>query len=159
MRRRLIPCPFPSLLGPLPWVSRAADSIRLEICVGTTLSCLTAHMTSSAGRIRRFKFHGQRIELGEVEHHLAGIPGIVVSMVALPGRGCFKGKSVAVMQMCGASPSPRISQEPIELAVGHPLPPLDKVKNGLARHLSRHMVPAEFIFITNLPFLSSCKVD
>ena len=105
------------------------------------------------------KFHGQRIELGEVEHHLAGIPGIVVSMVALPERGCFKGKLVAVMQMYGASPSPRISKEPIELAVGHPLPPLDKVQNGLARHLSRHMVPAEFIFITNLPFLSSCKVD
>ncbi|KAF5856055.1 hypothetical protein ETB97_007976 [Aspergillus alliaceus] len=49
------------------------------------------------------KYHGQRIELKEIEHHLSSLPGIVSCMVTLVKKGHFKDRLVAVTQCSGRS--------------------------------------------------------
>ncbi|TIA12436.1 putative nonribosomal peptide synthase [Aureobasidium pullulans] len=63
------------------------------------------------------KYHGQRIELKEIEHHLNKIPEVESSTVILVRKGCFKDKLVAVVQCIGhraqhnTSVSPSIVQD------------------------------------------------
>jgi non-ribosomal peptide synthetase component F len=83
----------------------------------------------------QIKLCGQRIEPVEVEHHLGQLPGVEMSMVALPESGCHAGKLVAVVQMRNKEPFKpcdrysRLSCSP-ELSIG-------MVRESLSRSLSQ----------------------
>jgi amino acid adenylation domain-containing protein len=92
-----------------------------------------------AGRVdRQVKLRGCRIELGEVEHHLAGHPDVARAVVVLRGE-----RLVAyVVPIAGRSPP-----GPAQLA------------SHLAARVPAFMVPATFIPLDRLPTTGSDKVD
>ena len=105
----------------------------------------------------QLKYHGQRMEAGEVEHHLDEIHGVAVSAVVLPEQGCFKGQLVAAVQM-SSSVLQRFIREPLWVDHTRKLP-LRTIKAHLSRSLPGYMIPAECVVIGNMPFTPSCKVD
>ncbi|KAL8809579.1 MAG: hypothetical protein Q9200_003299 [Gallowayella weberi] len=107
----------------------------------------------------QIKLHGQRIELGEVEYHLGRFPGVAVSMVTRPEKGCFSGELVAVVQMQHINGArSRVRDEAICLA---PVPSLSTsiVRNHLESKLPSYMVPAVCLVVKNMPFVASFKID
>ncbi|KAI4171223.1 MAG: hypothetical protein LQ343_004429 [Gyalolechia ehrenbergii] len=105
----------------------------------------------------QIKIHGQRVEVGEVEHHLARIPGLALSIVVFPSQGCFSGQLVAVVQV-GKSNSPRVSAESISIDTDQPLS-IDTLRKHLSKTLPYYTLPSECLTITRMPLTTSCKVD
>lgn len=105
----------------------------------------------------QIKFHGQRLDPGEIEHHLAGIPGIAASAIVFPKQGCFSGQLVAVVQM-DSSLSIQISGQPL-CVDSHQSLSIETVKKHLLKILPSYMVPAEYVVVSKMPFTSSCKLD
>lgn len=105
----------------------------------------------------QIKLRGQRIELGEVEHHLATIPGVAISMVSRPEQGCFAGQLVAVVQLHDAKSS-RVRDEPISIAPDQPLS-IETLQNQLLKALPDYMVPTVCLVVTSMPFVPSLKID
>ncbi|THZ73389.1 putative nonribosomal peptide synthase [Aureobasidium pullulans] len=91
------------------------------------------------------KYHGQRIELKEIEHHLNKIPEVESSTVILVRKGCFKDKLVAVVQCNGhraqhnTSGSPSIVQDS-----GFNY---SKMRSFLSPRLPDYMIPNELIVL------------
>lgn len=105
----------------------------------------------------QIKIRGQRVEVGEVEHHLARIPGLALSIVVFPSQGCFSGQLVAVVQL-GKPNSPRVSAESITLETDQPLS-IDTLRSHLSKTLPDYTLPSECLTITRMPLTTSCKVD
>ncbi|KAL2027633.1 hypothetical protein VTO58DRAFT_110321 [Aureobasidium pullulans] len=103
------------------------------------------------------KYHGQRIELKEIEHHLNKIPELESSTVILVRKGCFKDKLVAVVQCIGhraqhnTSVSPSIVQDSGFNYF--------KMRSFLSPRLPDYMIPNELIVVDRLPHTSSMKLD
>lgn len=142
-----------------------AESMNSGNCrfykTGDLLRHNTRTLDGSFDFIRRkdtqVKLHGQRIETGEIEHRLAELPDIAVSVVLLPKHGCFTGELVAVLQM-SSSKSPRFSNTPLSLDIHYVLDQ-DKIRKFLSKHLPKYMVPMAFLVIASVPFVQSCKID
>ncbi|CAG8028349.1 unnamed protein product [Penicillium olsonii] len=103
------------------------------------------------------KYHGQRIELREIEHHLSSLPGAEACLVVLIKEGYFKNRLVAVIQQGKASG---------RLGVGQPLSVLPNssltltvVKDHLSSRLPGFMIPNEMLVVDALPHNSSMKLD
>ncbi|KAL8833240.1 MAG: hypothetical protein Q9170_004404, partial [Blastenia crenularia] len=106
----------------------------------------------------QIKIHGQRFEVGEIEHHLARIPGLAASLVAFPDQGCFSGQLVAVVQM--ETPySPRVTTEPLEISGLDRSLSTDTVRAHLLKTLPSYAVPSECLTIERMPLTSNCKLD
>ena len=105
----------------------------------------------------QIKLRGQRIEPGEIEYHIASIPGVAVSMVTRPERGCFAGELVSVVQMRGAESSCVLS-EPISIALDQSLS-IEAVGRHLVGALPGYMVPTVCIVVDNMPFVPSLKIN
>lgn len=106
------------------------------------------------------KFHGQRIELKEIEHHLRNLRGVenrVVSCVAtLPKTGQFKDKLVAVVQCDtnNAEGADRI------LSIRHDVSlTASTVKKALSSTLPDYMIPSELLVVHQIPHNSAMKLD
>lgn len=105
----------------------------------------------------QIKLRGQRIELGEVEHHLAAIPGIAISMVSRPEQGCFAGQLVAVVQMHDTKSS-RVRDEPVSLAPDQSLS-IETVQNHLSKAMPDYMIPTVCLVVASMPFVPSLKIN
>ncbi|KAL9132491.1 MAG: hypothetical protein Q9175_006330, partial [Cornicularia normoerica] len=108
----------------------------------------------------QIKLRGQRIEPGEVEHHIgARIPGVAVSMVTRPEEGCFSGELVAVVQMRGTSTkSSGVRHEAIRLVTDQPLS-IETFRGHLSKTLSNYMIPTVCLVINFMPLVPSLKID
>lgn len=105
----------------------------------------------------QIKLRGQRIELGEVEHHLAAIPNVAISMVSRPEQGCFAGQLVAVVQLHDAKSS-RVRDEPISIAPDQSLS-IETVQNHLSKAMPDYMIPTVCLVVTSMPFVPSLKIN
>ena len=105
----------------------------------------------------QIKLRGQRMEPGEVEHHIASIQGVAISMVVRPEQGCFAGELVAVVQM-RSTESSRVRNEPINLALHQSLS-IDTIKRHLLRALPGYMIPTACLVVTSMPLVPSLKID
>ncbi|KAI4116833.1 MAG: hypothetical protein LQ345_002803 [Seirophora villosa] len=105
----------------------------------------------------QIKVRGQRIEAGEIEHHLARIPGLAASLVALPTQGCFSAQLVAVVQMETPS-APQVNADSINISL-HQIMPMETVRAHLSKALPDYAIPSECLTIERMPLTSSCKVD
>lgn len=105
----------------------------------------------------QIKLRGQRIELGEVEHHLAAIPGVAISMVSRPEQGSFAGQLVAVVQLHDAKSS-RVRDEPISIAADQSLS-IETVQNHLSKAMPDYMIPTVCLVVTSMPFVPSLKIN
>ncbi|KAL8677880.1 MAG: hypothetical protein Q9186_005722 [Xanthomendoza sp. 1 TL-2023] len=105
----------------------------------------------------QLKYHGQRMEAGEVEHHLGDIPGVTLSAVVIPDRGCFSGQLVAAVEMSSAVKQ-KGAKWPLWIDHSQTLT-FGTVKAHLSRSLPGYMIPAEYLVIGIMPLTPSGKVD
>jgi len=107
----------------------------------------------------QIKLRGQRIEAGEVEHHIGHLPRVAFSVVAKPDKGCFAGQLIVVIQTNRADDSrARLVDADIQLAEVQD-PKIEEVKRKLERVLPAYMIPTECLVVRYMPFVPSLKID
>lgn len=107
----------------------------------------------------QIKLRGQRVKLGEVEFPLERMPGVAISMVTRPLKGCYQEQVVAVVQMgSGVDANARLTNESIQLASLQSLT-IENVRQKLKKVLPSYMVPTECLVVRNMLFVPSLKID
>jgi amino acid adenylation domain-containing protein len=91
---------------------------------------------------RQVKIRGLRIELGEVEHVLAGLSGVRQCAVVVKAVGTASARLVGYLV---AEPGQQLD--------------LDKIRAGLADRLPTHMIPADLVGLDELPLTATGKLD
>ncbi|KAI4105689.1 MAG: hypothetical protein L6R37_002588 [Teloschistes peruensis] len=111
------------------------------------------------------KVRGQRVEIGEVEHHLSTYPGVALSIVAIPQSGPYAQTLVGILQL--ASPLDSSNGEPASSGIDH----LSRAQilasdfdrgrlfGFLNSKLPPYMVPTHLLPVTKLPLSVSGKID
>lgn len=126
----------------------------------------------------QIKLHGQRIELGEVEHHLAMHETTGHAMVLFPIKGRCQRSLVAILspaatglrKLSGTAPTERSTEVPIEVSgSGLTLLTRESIEasklslQALEEHVSSkvpaYMVPHVWIAVEEIPLNSSQKLD
>lgn len=102
------------------------------------------------------KYHGQRIELGELEHNLGLFPDVSHSMATLVKEGPWSGQLVAVVQI-GTSTHHGTSTDSIEHRDSVDIQ--EKMTEPLSSRLPRYMIPSKILIVKGLPLNSSMKLD
>ncbi|KAF2267152.1 acetyl-CoA synthetase-like protein [Lojkania enalia] len=105
------------------------------------------------------KYHGQRIELLEIEHHINRDASIKHCLVALPKSGHVKERLVAVVSLTEneGSNSPLSLFEASERASIHAQ--IEEIRARISERLPLYMVPTVWIAVEALPSLVSGKLD
>ncbi|PYH98073.1 nonribosomal peptide synthase [Aspergillus ellipticus CBS 707.79] len=107
------------------------------------------------------KLHGQRMELGEVEHHLWIDERVKNGMALVPYTGLCKSRLVGVVSLNAEfAISPVGAQANLRLVDhGEAAAETKKIAEGLSQTLPNYMVPTVWIVLENLPLMSSGKMD
>ncbi|KAL6239813.1 hypothetical protein BDW75DRAFT_236072 [Aspergillus navahoensis] len=111
------------------------------------------------------KLHGQRMELGEIEHRLLASQGVRNTVVMLPQTGPLRQKLVAVMSLKSlTSDSSTIMTGACELVsqkdmleTGHR--EIRAIQKSIEDQLPIYMVPQAWAVVKNIPMLVSGKLD
>ncbi|KAH7407957.1 nonribosomal peptide synthase [Cadophora sp. MPI-SDFR-AT-0126] len=103
------------------------------------------------------KVHGQRVELGEIEHHLTAHALVSNGVVLFPKVGFFKDRLISVLSLSDTS-TDHGRNGPFRLIDGH-AEEREVIHNFLVSHLPIHMVPNVLVVLESLPFLASGKLD
>ena len=131
---------------------KTGDLVRYS----TDAGCLTYIGRKDA----QIKFHGQRIELGELESHISADAKVKHCMVLFPKSGFSKGKILAAV-----SPS---FQKDDSSELNLPFKLLDQrkkvalvaeVREKLSKKLPTYMIPSVWLCLEAFPFLTSGKLD
>ncbi|MDI1485702.1 MAG: putative NRPS-like protein biosynthetic cluster [Ramalina farinacea] len=111
----------------------------------------------------QLKIRGQRVELGEIEHHLAKYPKVALSAVLRPLSGSYAQRLVAIIQLQQIDGTVQkqftridlLSKE--ELSAAH----FDQTAtmSSLKLVLPVYMIPQHLIVVKNLPLSLSGKID
>ena len=105
------------------------------------------------------KLHGQRLELGEVEHHLSTDPVIQHAFAAIPPSGCCKKRLVAVLSL-HALANPQPASEGLQIVRKDVVTSyLSAIRERIGSHLPTYMVPSRWIVLQQLPLMPSGKLD
>ncbi|KKK25307.1 hypothetical protein AOCH_002968 [Aspergillus ochraceoroseus] len=113
----------------------------------------------------QIKLHGQRMELGEIEHRLYEDQRIRHAVVVLPQKGPLRHKLVAVLSLNSLiSGSSIIASGACELVSQMDMiklgrPETSAIQNSLERQLPIYMVPQVWAVMKNIPMLVSGKLD
>ncbi|KAL0941717.1 hc-toxin synthetase [Colletotrichum truncatum] len=105
------------------------------------------------------KVNGQRIEIGEIESHLALGSSVKLAIVVFPSSGVYSQKLVAVLNLEDKTDSPGFYQRSRNFSEE-----TKKIRRELASKIPNSMVPAHWIDIKELsnegfPLAASGKVD
>ncbi|KAI4211729.1 MAG: hypothetical protein LQ351_005503 [Letrouitia transgressa] len=105
------------------------------------------------------KLHGQRLELGEVEHHIGQVSTVHHGLAVIPGHGLYAKKLVAVLSFKEKMQS-RISHSSLQAvtrteAASH----IQTVRDYLSCRLPPYMVPSNWVVLLDIPLLPSGKLD
>ncbi|KAL9058760.1 MAG: hypothetical protein Q9206_001788, partial [Seirophora lacunosa] len=105
------------------------------------------------------KLRGQRLELGEVEHHLGAVPLIQHGLATVPSRGLFGKKLVGVLTFKEQG-QPHTESEGLQvLARDDAEPQIRSAKDTVSNRLPPYMVPSTWIVLKAIPLLPSGKLD
>ncbi|KAL8700559.1 MAG: hypothetical protein Q9224_000910, partial [Gallowayella concinna] len=105
------------------------------------------------------KLHGQRLELGEVEHHLAQVPSLQHGLATIPSRGLYEKKLIGVLSF-KAQHYAHIKHGGLQyIARKDAEPQLRSAKEWLTCRLPPYMVPSNWVVLTTIPLLPSGKLD
>ncbi|CAI7613784.1 unnamed protein product [Penicillium viridicatum] len=103
------------------------------------------------------KYHGQRVEVGEIEHHLGLFPNLAYCMVTLVKEGHWQGHLVAVAQMDGHShthhSTTQVTMHEHMASIG------DAINGFLSERLPKYMIPSKILVVNKIPFNASMKLD
>ena len=110
------------------------------------------------------KVHGQRVELGEIEHHLNIQENVQHAIVLYPKSGICAKRIVAVASLVPSLFTvPAEQRRPLHVVEGQEKEvadsQIDSLRQSLSRSLPQHMVPSIILVVESLPFLSSGKLD
>ncbi|KAJ0424647.1 hypothetical protein BJY00DRAFT_309065 [Aspergillus carlsbadensis] len=111
------------------------------------------------------KLHGQRMELGEIEHRLLDSPNIRHALVILPQTGPLKQKLVGVLSLKSlASESGLNSGGALELVSPKDMARVGQqgisaIQKSIEEQLPMYMVPQAWAVVKNVPMLVSGKLD
>jgi amino acid adenylation domain-containing protein/non-ribosomal peptide synthase protein (TIGR01720 family) len=110
------------------------------------------------------KLHGQRMEIGEIEHNLEDNPRIKHAVVDLPKNGLCKGKLTAVVSLYGLT----TEQLGMKTDKCMPVSPSQKqaaqkeiaiIQDELSAKLPPYMVPTAWLVVQSVPLLVSGKLN
>ncbi|OCL14025.1 nonribosomal peptide synthase [Glonium stellatum] len=107
------------------------------------------------------KFHGQRIEIGEIEYHLSADPYTKHSLVLLPKSGHCERRLVAVISLsdslaCDAARSGAVMQI-VQGSQKHSH--TEDIRRRMSARLPAYMVPSTWLCVESIPMLTSGKLD
>jgi amino acid adenylation domain-containing protein len=107
------------------------------------------------------KLAGQRMELGEIEHHLQADKSIRQAVVQMPKSGPMKKKLTGVISLHGLPINVDTTNGPWNTPLGHPevLRQINDVRNRLSDLVPSYMVPTVWVCVRNIPTLASSKLD
>ena len=110
------------------------------------------------------KFHGQRIELSEIEHHLSMAPKVRQSMVIYPKTGLCKERLVSVLSLQDlAEPPPGVPVTQLQLLNSEDQtqsrPLIASIREHLTKEIPAYMVPSIWLVVSSIPLLKSNKLD
>ncbi|KAN0071247.1 hypothetical protein V8E54_010678 [Elaphomyces granulatus] len=115
-------------------------------------------------RDSQVKVRGQRVEVSEVEMHLAQHDSIYRCVVAFPGSGPYSKQLVAVVQP--AQPLPRHAADTKPIVISRTLGfgkaeglSLSDIVAYLRSQVPAYMVPTSWILVENIPVSPSFKID
>ena len=110
------------------------------------------------------KVHGQRVELGEIEHHLKEESAIRQSIVLLPKAGFCKQRLVAVISLQGVLSAEKLLDtndlqlvDSIEQDKAQPT--IAVARQRLSSRLPTFMLPSIWLVVQSIPLLRSGKLD
>ena len=107
------------------------------------------------------KYHGQRVELGEIENGIKKDGSIKHVLVMLPKSGHFQGRLVAMVSLAGfnansAAPGPTLLTGADKKAADTTI---SKVREVLASRIPAYMIPSTWVVVEDIPQLVSGKLD
>jgi amino acid adenylation domain-containing protein/non-ribosomal peptide synthase protein (TIGR01720 family) len=101
------------------------------------------------------KIHGQRVELGEIEHHISLEPSVKHCLTFLPKYGPFKDRLICVLSLHRESTSP---EDTTSIRVFAACKETKAVRQNLETRLPSYMVPF-IIPVQAVPLQASGKLD
>ncbi|KAL4874539.1 hypothetical protein BJY04DRAFT_224919 [Aspergillus karnatakaensis] len=108
------------------------------------------------------KLHGQRIELGEIDHRMWSHPAVRQCSVVLPSHGHMKNRLVAVLTLQGTEDkitAPEALRPLSEEWKEYANLQIASIRQALRASLPSYMVPALFVAIEKMPRQTSGKTD
>ncbi|KAF2707683.1 acetyl-CoA synthetase-like protein [Pleomassaria siparia CBS 279.74] len=105
------------------------------------------------------KLAGQRMELGEIEHHLQTDRSIRQVVVLMPKSGPGKRKLIAVISLHRVPEV--LDQQPWNTPLGDSevMRQINEARDKLSDKVPSYMVPAIWVVVQNVPALASAKLD
>jgi amino acid adenylation domain-containing protein len=113
----------------------------------------------------QIKLHGRRIEIGDIEHHLASHPLVRQSMVMLPSAGVHAKRLVAIVVVLNTISTNNINkvskeeEASISMAKEPHISELAKIKDFLSSKLPSYMLPQAWVVVQDIPLLISGKMN
>jgi non-ribosomal peptide synthase protein (TIGR01720 family) len=109
----------------------------------------------------QIKLAGQRMELGEIEHHLQADETVKHAVVLLPKSGAGKRKLTAVVAFHRMPSDPEAHDKPWNIPISQPdvLRQINVAKERLSDLVPPYMVPTLWIAVPRIPALASAKLD
>ncbi|KAH7130267.1 hypothetical protein B0J11DRAFT_429378 [Dendryphion nanum] len=105
------------------------------------------------------KLAGQRMELGEIEHHLQADKTVRQAVVLMPKSGPGKRKLSAVVTFHGANDMPANQPWNTPLTSADVLRQINDARTRLSDLVPSYMVPTVWVAIARIPTLASAKMD
>ena len=141
------------------------DSKRRFYKTGDLVRYNTDGTISYVGRKdTQVKFHGQRLELGDVEHHIQIQEGVKISMALLGKSGHCNGQLVAIVALQDfsnqSSPGADVGMTLIdEKDYRAASLQASRLRQYLINQLPEYMVPTVWVLVDSLPLSRSGKID
>ncbi|KAG8530149.1 NRPS [Bacidia gigantensis] len=105
------------------------------------------------------KLNGQRLELGEIEHHLRQDHSVKHALALIPKAGHFNKRLVAVISLTEDLPT-SISHEELDVVVQKDSSTyVQRVRDYLRNQLQPFMVPSNWVTLQIIPMMPSGKLD
>jgi len=105
------------------------------------------------------KLNGQRLELGEIEHHLRHDSAVKHALALIPASGHFKKRLVAVLSFQENMKTSTSYDDLGVVAQEVAAPHVERIQDYLRNHLQPFMVPSSWVSLLQIPMLPSGKLD
>ncbi|KAL4928191.1 uncharacterized protein BDV17DRAFT_291936 [Aspergillus undulatus] len=107
------------------------------------------------------KIRGQRVEIGEIEHHVSEHPAVVENVMVYPRRGPAQSQLVGILTLHDfIYPTPTEDIQPTALdQLPHALERAFSVREHLHSCVPEYMIPNYWVSLTSMPHNTSDKID
>lgn len=105
------------------------------------------------------KLHGQRVELGDIEHHIGQLATIQHCLAMIPAQGPYHKKLVGVLSLREAPQSRIVDSELSVITATEAAPTVDCVRKHLSKCVAPYMIPSNWVILQEIPLLTSGKLD